>query len=95
MKESTDGAFPRRCVGGMVTTGVVDITELATGIISSSDCEVVVLIPIVPWVHWLVGRLIPDRLGEGGLDVLLKLNNVGTECVGVTLRTLLLIQQVS
>ena len=72
----------------MVTTGVMDITELATGIvcvISSSDCEVVVLVPIIPWVRWLVGRLIPDRLGEGGLDVLLKLNNVGTECVRVTL----------
>ena len=95
MKELTGGAFPRCCVGGMVTIGVVDITEWAAGIAGVIGCEVVVLVPIVPWVGWLVGRLVPHRLCEGVPNVLLTLNNVGTASHYETPLTLLLIQQVS
>ena len=83
-------AFTQCCTSGMLTAGDMDNKrghEFITGLgrdISPSVCEVVDLTSAVTSNGRLTERLIPGGPCEGGLKVLTKLNNAGTECVEAT-----------
>ena len=86
MKGSTGGAFPQRCTGGMIIAGAMDNEgghELTTDVgrdISSGACEVVDLtFAVTTSSGRLTGRLIPGGPCGGGLEVLPKPNNAGSE----------------